>query len=261
MTLYCPTDPQPEPVNAPYMLECVVVCAGYTDFLRHTLPQNKALFDRLVVVTDWEDTPTRKLCEFYHVQCIPTDVLETRKGHFCKGKGINVGLAALSQTDWVLHLDADIWLPPQTRILLERMKLNKNGLYGVDRFNVTGANKWNTFLTQPQLQQENEGWVHLSNNTFPLGTRVIHKETGGYVPIGFFQLWNPSVSQIHTYPEGRTDAGAEDFRFAMQWPRADRHLLPEIVAYHLESEGATMGANWFGRKTSPFVIKGEGVLG
>jgi hypothetical protein len=75
---------------------------------------------------------------------------------------------------------------------------------------------------------------------------------GGYVPIGFFQMWCPSVSGVYVYPEGHTDAGREDLLFANQWSRADRGFIPELVAYHLETEDSGYGTNWGGRKTKQF---------
>jgi hypothetical protein len=74
------------------------------------------------------------------------------------------------------------------------------------------------------------------------------------VPIGFFQLWNPKGSGVCHYPERHTTAARSDMLFAMQWPRDKRHLLPEIIAIHLESESVEMGANWQGRKTKPFSL-------
>src|SRR5271170_2345937 len=108
---YCDGILSPAPRGPrPFKLEAVIVCSNYADFLRHTLPHNKFLFDRLAVVTDYEDACTRKLCEYHHVECVPTDALETRKGKFCKGAGVNVGLARLACDGWGLHLDADIYL-------------------------------------------------------------------------------------------------------------------------------------------------------
>ncbi len=246
---------RPDPA---YRLEAVVVCSNYADFLRHTLPHNKFLFDRIVVVTDYEDVRTRKLCEYHHVECVPTDVLETRKGSFCKGSGINVGLAALEAgtglRGWALHLDADIYLPPRTREILAAADLDKQCLYGVDRFNVSGAEEWDAFMERPRLQHENESWTHLG--AFPLGTRVSQTNAGGYIPIGFFQLWHPDVSGVRRYPEGHTSAAREDGQFAMQWPRRRRHMIPEVVGYHLASHDAKMAANWGGRTTAPFSLRG-----
>ena len=129
-------EPSPPMITSPpptssdsFKIEAVVICSDYSDFLRHTLPQNKFLFDRIVVVTSYEDKATRRMCEFHHVECLPTDRLNVRKGEFCKGCGINDGLARLSMGGWVVHMDADIWLPPQTRILLEQAEARP--IYGV----------------------------------------------------------------------------------------------------------------------------------
>ena len=236
----------------PFRMEAVIVCADYDDFLRHTLPYNKHIFDRLVIVTTPEDKATRKLCEFYHVECVPTNVLMPVTKQFCKGAGINKGLEKLDLSDWVIHLDADIWLPPQTRRLLERADLDKSMIYGVDRFNVRGCTTWNKFLDAPILQHENDTYIHL--HAFPLGTRVMISGRNGYAPIGFFQMWNPGVSGVTRYPEGHTDAGREDLMLTYNWPRSKRGFIPEVIAYHLESEDAGMESNWRGRTTSRFEL-------
>lgn len=242
----------PPPCDPHFKVEAVVVCDKYADFLRHTLPQNKFLFDKMVVVTSYEDKQTRKLCEFYHVECVPTDCLRSRHGMFCKGDGINEGLARLGLQDWVVHLDADIWLPPQTRILLQCANLAQRMVYGIDRFIVKGAKAWEQFLELPKLQHEDGSWIHL--DAFPLGTRFMQQQFGGYIPIGFFQLWNPSCSGIWSYATGSRDAGSTDMRFAALWPRGLRGFIPEIIGYHLESDDSVKEANWDGRKTAPFSV-------
>lgn len=231
-------------------LEAVITCVNYGDFLAYTLPINKSLFNRLVVVTSPEDKLTQRVCEYWHVQCIQTDVFRSKEGHFCKGAGINVGLAALDKDGWVMQLDGDIVLPPLTRLALERAALNPDTIYGADRFMVRNYQEWAEFLGNPRLLHENHSWIHLS--AFPLGTRVAIDSYGGYIPIGFLQMWHPGASKISRYPEGHTNAAREDMMFTLTWPRARRALLPEIVAYHLESEQAPMGKNWDGRSTIPF---------
>lgn len=250
MKCYPPTpNPCPEP-EGPFRLEAVVVCDRYHDFLRSTLPSNKFLFDKIVVVTSFEDKETQRICEFYHVECVCTDVLNSRKGEFWKGDGINVGLDKLTKADWVVHMDADIWLPPQTRIILQRANLAKRMIYGIDRFIVKGWREWQTFLDMPKLQHEDNAYIHL--NALPLGTRLMQEHACGYVPIGFFQLWNPCASGVSTYPDKHNDAGRTDLQFAMKWPRGLRGFIPEIVGYHLESKDSGFGTNWSGRKTAPF---------
>ncbi|MGC2399470.1 MAG: glycosyltransferase family A protein [Acidobacteriaceae bacterium] len=237
-----------------FKLEAVVVCDRYSDFLRCTLPANKYLFDRIVVVTSAEDRATQRVCEFHHVQCIPTDRLNSRWNKFCKGAGINDGLKRLDGDAWVVHLDADIWLPPQTRLLLQNAELDREMIYGIDRFCVRGYAEWDKFLEMPVLQHECDAYVHM--NAFPLGTRVTSKDAGGYIPIGFFQMWCPEVSGVREYPVAHTDAGRGDMVFAKTWARAKRGFIPEVVGYHLESTDASMSANWYGRKTAPFTYSG-----
>lgn len=239
----------------PFKLEAVIVCNQYSDFLRNTLPNNKHQFDRVVVVTSPEDIDTQKFCEFYHVECVVTEAMRTADGHFCKGAGINAGLARLEKTGWVLHLDADIWLPPQTRHLLQLANLDKRMLYGIDRFNVRGFEAWQNFLRKPALQQEMGVYVHLDNHNFPVGTRVMIYGMDGYTPIGFFQLWNPKASGVFSYPQGHTTAAREDTQFAAKWKRGARGFIPEVIGYHLESSDAANAANWNGRKTSLFEAK------
>jgi len=246
-----------EPLDGNFKLEAVIVCVHYADFLRCTLPHNKQLFDRLVVVTTPEDKETQRICEFYHVECVKSERLQPQKGKFCKGAGINDGLKKLSRDAWVIHLDADIWLPPLTRILLQRAKLNPEMVYGLDRFNIRGWDQWQDFLKWLPLQQEAGAYIHMDKSRLQVGTRFMQEHMGGYLPIGFFQMWCPRISGVHEYPEHNTTAGHTDLLFSNNWPRSRRGFIPEIVAYHLESEDSGYGTNWSGRKTAPFEPKIE----
>lgn len=232
-------------------LEAVITCVDYADFLAHTLPTNRALFDRLIVVTTTEDLDTQRVCDHAYVECVTTSAFRAQDGEFHKGAGINVGLEHLTLDGWVVHLDADIVLPAHAREILDNAPLDPRMVYGIDRYNLRSAAQWDQHLRRPPIQQElGRCLVHLSN--YPLGARVSVPHLQGWAPIGFFQLWNPSVSGVKRYPENHVGADRTDMMFACQWPRARRGLLPEIVAYHLESEHAAQGANWQGRTTRPF---------
>ena len=241
---------RPEPPMADFKIEAVIVCDRYHDFLRYTLPTNKCVFDKMVVVTSAEDHETQRICEFYGVEVAATDKLQSRWKKFCKGAGINEGLGRLDKDGWVVHMDADIWLPPQSRLLLEESNLDRHLIYGIDRFKVAGYAAWQKFLEKPQLQHEASAYIHL--DAFPLYTRFMSPRANGYVPVGYFQMWFPKQSGIYRYPEGHTTAGREDMLFALAWPRQRRALIPEVVAYHLESEAAGLGTNWAGRKSAVF---------
>lgn len=230
------------------MIEGVIVCVNYGDFLAETLPLNKQHFDKLVVVTSEEDLETQKLCEYHYVECVIADF--GPPGTFDKARGINEGLKHLSKKSWVIHLDADIALTPQTGQILRSLKLDTNCLYGIDRFLIKSYKLWRRQVKKPQVVNEMNTYIHTQK--FTVGTRFMADSYGGYIPIGFFQMWNPMVSGVYEYPEGHTSAGRTDMLFAGEWPRSRRHMLPEIVAFHLESEPAPQGINWSGRKTRPF---------
>ena len=195
-------------------IEAVITCVDYGDFLAETLPHNRVLFDRAVVVTAPEDKATRRVCEYWNVQCIPTDAFETRWGKFRKGCGINVGLAALAKDGWVLHMDADILCPPLTRSLLQQAELDPTQLYGFDRHICKGSDAWRSFLAMPQLQHESGAYIHLDK--FPLGTRVMQGNARGYVPIGIravvatWGLWRGDVSGAARYCWARRRAVRDD---------------------------------------------------
>jgi len=239
-------------------IEAVVVCVNYSDFLAWTLPANRCQFDRLVVVTTPKDIRTQELCSYWHVKCVVTDACYKEGADFNKGAMINEGLKALDGDGWVVHMDADIWLPPRFRELINDLVLDQDGLYTIDRLMCSDFLEWLKFLYAPPAQYENEIFVHL--RPFPVGVRIANKEAfyGGWMPIGFFQMWNQGKKQM-SYPEKHTDAARSDVLFTLQFDRSHRHMLAEIVCVHLETKmpavADEMGANWSGRKTPPFGVE------
>jgi hypothetical protein len=235
-------------------LEAVIVCVNYSDFLAHTLPSTKNQFDRLVVVTDFEDLETKRLCEFYNVMCVQTDAFYENGDTFNKGKGINEGLKHLDLNGWVVHLDADIYLPPQTRTILENIPLDSTKIYGADRLMCPSFDEWQEFQNSPTPIQD--AWIFVHLTKFPVGVRICEYKSHhvGYEPIGYFQLWNPSSSGVFAYPNKHGFADRTDVLHCKKWPRQKRELLPEIVVIHLESEPG-IGLNWKGRTTEKFSSK------
>jgi hypothetical protein len=236
-----------------FKLEAVTVCVNYSDFLAVTLPHNKQFFDRYVVVTDTKDEKTHSLCEFYNVQCIQTDVFYEDGFTINKAAGINEGLKALDKDAWVVHLDADIWLPPLTRTILGNLNLDEDSIYGIDRMMCPDHKAWTEFIEQPK--HTHQGHVFIYPDIFPLGVRIAAYKSDGYLPIGFFQLWHPNTSNVKVYPDKHGDIDRSDVLHAKNWPRSKRGFLPEIIAIHLDSEALghnDMGKNWNGRKTKLF---------
>lgn len=235
-------------------LEVVITCLNYGDFLAETIPFTLSQVDRVVVVTSHADELTLAVCEKWSVECVVSDAFTEHGEAFNKGSGINVGLAALRQEGWIIHLDADVVLPPQFRNMLFKSALQRHCVYGAERANVCGWNRWaalkSTLHSDPQF-----GYRYLVSSPpdLPIGAHVVHKQHG-YTPIGFFQLWHSEYMHRHhlRYPEVEGTAENMDVQWAIRWPRKQRLLLPTVRVFHLESEAAQMGANWQGRKTKSF---------
>jgi hypothetical protein len=238
-------------------VEAVVVCVNYSDFLAYTLPANRSQFNNMVVVTDTSDMDTVSVCNKYNVRCIQTDAFYANGNKFNKAAGINVGLQALRRNEWVVHLDADILLPPLTRYILDKTPLNKSKIYGIDRLMCNSYEDWIGYIEGPTSVHEHWAFTHM--NLFSVGSRLVQygefMDEGvpdGWVPIGFFQMWHPSTTDTHTYPRDHAAADRTDVLHAKRYSRANRELIPELVAIHLDSEVAEMGTNWRGRKTARF---------
>ena len=236
-------------------IEAVTVCIGYSDFLAYTLPLNKLVFDKIIVVTAPEDKDTQRVCDTYGIQYLRTDSTRSRWGDFYKAKAINEGKALLDLDDWITHLDADVILPAHFHNAIARAELDTTMIYGCDRMECQSFEEWQRWFGRPEppCQGFGNSFIHMTHAPFKIGTRVQLNHTGGYVPIGFFQLWHHDADK--PYPDnGHSDAGMTDTQFSTQWPRSKRGFLPEIIAYHLESEQAHMAVNWKGRQTKKFHI-------
>lgn len=234
-------------------VEGVIVCVQYADFLEHTLRHNQHHFSDLVVVTDFDDKGTHDVCRRFSVTCVRTDEFYHHGDSFNKGAGINLGLARLRNRGWILQLDADVILPNNFRNMLRKTALNPQCLYGADRVNVGSYEQYSQLLNDCHFQHQHHHCCLVTPPSLPLGSRLLHDEYG-YCPIGFFQLWHASFARQHEirYPMHCGNAEESDVSFALQWPRAQRLLLPTIITYHLESESVPMGTNWNGRKTKLF---------
>lgn len=239
-------------------IECVVVSVNCGDYLSHTLPLTKPLFNRQVVVTSADDEETRRVARHYNVECLVTDAFYRGGDKFNKGRAVNEALEHLEKTggfkEWAVHMDADIVLPPLSRQILHTIPLNEQCLYGIDRVMCPNYERWVRFMQSP-LPQHDQSYVHVG--PFPVGTRLYKPEQGGWVPLGFFQMFHRASNHLKTpyYPIEWDSAATSDLYMAYKWPREKRVMIPEIVAYHLATDdvtGSAMGQNWLGRRTSRF---------
>lgn len=236
-------------------LQAITVSVNYSDFLVHSLKANRHLFDKWIIVTDTKDVATKALCKAFDVVCIQTDIFY-KNAKFNKYAGINEGLKYVDNDAWIIFLDSDIILQPDMPRVLSELKLDITCLYGIDRLNIIGYERWDEFQKGRGLLIEN--WL-LTSQKLELGSRLVHYyghegEHGrfeGWRPLGFFQLCHRSSFDI--YPQNTDGADHCDLLFARQWPRRKRHFIPELLAIHIESYGTGKAMNWYGRRSKPFL--------
>lgn len=237
-----------------HYLEAVTACVNYADFLAETIPANRAHIDRWIIVTSPEDRATLDLCHKHNLEVITTRDFYRAGDKFNKGRAIERGLGMLAHDDWLLHLDADIALPGDFRESLDDADLDPSCIYGADRLLIQGWDAWRQLVARGFLRRS---WhCCVTANDWSIGTRWADVRYG-YVPIGYFQLWHQSADHRHgirlrRYPDNHQTAARADVKFALQWDRRQRQLLPEVLVAHLESEPCKTGANWTGRATKPF---------
>lgn len=238
-------------------IEAVTVCVNYSDFLEHSIRYNKSLFDKWVVVTDNKDIKTKELCDRSGVMCVQTDEFYRDGSTFAKYRGINEGLKHLDKDGWIVFMDGDILLSPLTRRVFERKELQKHKMYGIDRLNCKGYERF------VQFEQSNpviiDNWL-LHGAGLEFGARIVHiygdeSENGrftGWKPLGFFQMIHSS--KLVEYPDHSPNASRGDLEFTKLWRMEDRELIPEIIGVHIYTEDYK-GQNWGSRQSKPFTYE------
>ena len=234
-------------------IEAVTVCVDYADFLECTLPSIRAAVDDLVVVTAPADSRTRELCRREEARAVVTTAMHDHGRRFSLGAAVDAGLRALPLTDWALVIDADIVLPRQTHRTLQYLQLDRSKIYGIDRVHCRGWYAAARFTTTPRTVRTAEV---LYLRDFPIGARISPPEHDGYLPCGYFQLWNAGATGYRDYPihPAGNDPGGSDMLHSARFPRQYRELIPELVGIQLETDGPDdpVGVNWAGRKTAEF---------
>ena len=231
-------------------LEVVTTCVGFDDILDVTLEKNHPHVDQYIVVTSHSDKKTQMVAKKHGATCVPTDLFHKHGRKFNKGAAINSGFNYFRYYGWRMHLDCDIVLPDNfKRVLFNYTHLDRDNIYGMDRFNVVGEKQINEFLDKPGTQYRHGFLVGENQHGTSLGHRFIHG-LYEYTPIGYAQLWHSS--QQKGYPYSLGTAAHDDVMFGELWPRANRTLLPSVICYHLvPGERIKMGENWEGQRGTP----------
>lgn len=212
------------------LVEGIVVCVDYADYLQWTLPQAMRLLDRCIVVTSSKDQATQRLCySIPHVSCLVTDAFYEGGAKFAKSRALAIARRYLSLGGWVLFWDADILFPTPS---IERLK---GALGGLDK----------SMLYAPGDR------LHLQTGI--IGRNVHH---GGHAAAGFFQLVHSSALANASTPTTSSDASQDDILFSMQFGPPAYLNLPVIHLGPTSADGEP-NVNWSGRKSEPCALTKE----
>lgn len=218
-------------MDMPRKLSCVTVSVDYGPSLAQTLPRNVALFDEFVVVTTAQDAATQSIARQHGARVVVSNRCYDGDHAFNKGRMINDGLAVLTDPDWIVLTDADIFLNAGTRAVLLAMKLDPACLYFTTR-----EEKAPVSGQLPSINLE---------------------------PNGYFQLFNRLAGQVRgKWPnpmcEEFCSAGGIDSWFFQQWPQSQLMPIVEVGVQHLSSRH--WGQNWNGIRARPGTWCQFGVL-
>jgi hypothetical protein len=223
-------------------LEALIVSVDFSDYLAETLPYVLPQVDRLIVVTSPTDRSTVDVCRRYGADYLATDAFYHDGATFNKGRGINLGLRELRRIDWMVHLDADIVLPPGFRQALDTKTLDPHTLYGVRRAMCNSWREWKAY--QPALPAP-APFTH---------ERPVINRRRGYMPLGYLQLFHAHATALGDgtswYAETSPNAAYSDLWFCERWTR--RRLLTDLEVVHLYEGQAYDEINWRGRVSQPF---------
>jgi glycosyltransferase involved in cell wall biosynthesis len=231
-------------------LEAVTCSVGFDDLLDLTLALNHPHFDTMIVVTDHHDRKTINVARKHGAICVETDLFKKNGRNFNKGAAINAGFDHFQYHGWRMHLDADIIVPDNfRRLLFNHTHLDPAAIYGADRVHVIGKETLHE-LRHSLHNEPQHAW------SFLLGARhdqqIVERYVDtlrGYVPIGFFQLWNARTQK--PYPWSLGSAAHDDVMFAAQWPATHRRHVPTAICYHLCAAPPAHRENWDGHRQQP----------
>jgi hypothetical protein len=202
----------------------ITYCYRYADFLIETLPTNRAMFERFVVVTQPDDQETHRVAEQYDASLVYNP--GRHKVH-----GLDAAIQEILQSDgsaWVCLIDADILLPPSFPIVAKKDVIDTQTLYGARRASCWGPAHF------AQVRDHPSDWVTLHMR----GARLV----------GFLQILTarplPRVFCQRESYEGGDPQIRDSFARKVELP---------LVVLHLEhSRGVGARANWHGRITPPW---------
>jgi len=249
--------------GVPYL---VIVCEGYDDYLRYTLPRNIKQIpkEKVYIVTTDNDNNTIQLCKKLGVNILFSKRLHEDGAIFSKGKAINEALNIIYNNDkkaWVLCSDADILLPNDYFAYMNNIICNPGCIYGAMRHMIK-----DDVYTKEILGLYDKNITHNIYDSYRFGKSE-------NIIVGYYQLFNLSASSLVVgkwYAEDSESAAYDDVTFRESYPK-HKQQRSHINVFHLPhdingnpyfvvpkgfcKEGLRQhGLNWYGRKTPRFYL-------
>jgi hypothetical protein len=189
----------------------------YADLFRHAIACNRHHFTESLVVTAPHDLPTQQLAAEFDLMLHITDAFYRDDAYFNKYRALEEGLDLFGRSDWMLILDADIFLPQQ----LPPYDYQVGKLYTPLRRMIPGLplpveDDWKTF-PYCEWQAEWSGYFHL------------------------FHADDPHLPEGHWYETTWKHAGGADSMLERRWGLKDK-VRPLFDVAHV----GPGGHNWCG---------------
>ena len=206
-------------------LDIIIVSVNYNDFLSITL-KNTTKFSNVTVVTSPSDVECQELCQKFGANCIITEKMYENGAIFNKGKAINEGIKSLTNPEWILLLDADIYLKSDFLEVLEN----------------TDIYQQNLVLCKRLIIEDYDSFIRWKSGE-EVGT--IERSKG----FGYFQMFNVGKFKKNyiIFPENSDDASWSDISFRDRFNKNETEL--DTIVLHL----GKICQNWKGRITERFV--------
>jgi len=206
-------------------LDIIIVSVDYNDFLSITL-KNTTKFSNVTVVTSPNDVKCQELCQEFGANCIITEKMYENGAIFNKGKAINEGIKSLTNPEWILLLDADIYLKSDFLEVLEKTDMYQQNLVICKRLIIED---YDSFIRWKSGEE--------------VGT--IERSKG----FGYFQMFNISKFKKNyiIFPENSDDASWSDISFRDRFNKNETEL--DTIVLHL----GKICQNWKGRITERFL--------
>lgn len=230
-------------------MNAILVSVNFADILSITLPWNRHHFDRVMVVTTFDD-PSIDVAKANYAESFCTTAFWDGEAEFAKWRALELGLDKLGRQGWICIMDADVLWPNElpSRII--------NGCPW-DVHCLSNANIGCLFTPRRRMMplemyiagRNAEIKMGLSGEAVPIEEHwskfPLHRNEAEFA--GYSQIFHASDPVLGPPPWHETDwrhCGGADSFFQAKWPPTKK-IRPPWEVLHL----GNAGENWMGRVT------------